>query len=203
MTALQIILIILAVILLLIFTFLMLPIRLKLTVTEKSAVFGVKLWLFDVFSTDKPKKSKEKNGGESKPKKEKKKRTFSEILELIEKIKDALERSAKGLKLLFSRFKIEKISIDAICAGEDAADAAMKYGVLCSALYGISGYLSSLDKLSKSKINVNASCDFMKADSEFRLELVASIRVIWATVHLLKIIFSSMNTITEVINNDK
>lgn len=206
MTAFQITLIVIAALLLSVFVLLMLPIRLFLTVTDKKAVFAVKLWVFSVFSTDKPKKEKKKkkkNDSEKKVKKEKKKKSFSEILELIGKLKEALEKSASGLKLLFSRFKIDKIRIEAVCAGEDAADTAMKYGILCSALYGVSGYLKTLDRLSKSKISANVMCDFVKEKSEFEFELVASIKVHWATKHLLKIIFSSMNTITEVMNNDR
>ncbi len=206
MTAFQITLIILAVITLLIFALIMLPIRLFLLVANGKAVFKVKLLLFTVFSTDAPKKKKgrkKKTSDTQKPKKEKKKRSIGETLELVGKLKDALEKSAEGLKLLFSRFKIEKIRIDTVCAGEDAADTAMKYGILCSALYGVSGYLKSLDRFSKTKTDVDVICDFTKNKSEFNFELAASIKVIWATTHLLKIIFSSMNTITEVINSDK
>lgn len=206
MTAFQITLTVIAVLALLIFALLMLPIRLSLTVSGEKAVFTVKLWLFSVFSTDRPKKRKKKKkkaDSEKKVKKEKKKRSFSETLELIEKLKDALEKSAYGLKLLFSRFKIDKIRIEAVCAGEDAADTAMKYGILCGALYGVSGYLKTLDRFSKSKITANVACDFTKDKSKFEFELAASIKVHWATRHLLKIIFSSMNTITEVINSDK
>lgn len=206
MTAFQITLIILAVTALLIFIFLMLPIRLSLIVANDKAIFGIKLWIFRLFSTDKPKKEKKKRKKSSKSeskKKEKKKRSFSDTIELIGKLKDALERSSEGIKLLFSRFKIDKIRIDAVCAGEDAADTAMKYGILSGALYGVSGYLKTLDRLSRSKININVECDFTKEKSEFEFELAASIKVHWATRHLLKIIFSSMNTITEVINSDK
>lgn len=206
MTAFQITLIILAVVFLIIFTLLMLPIRLCLLIANGKAVFRIKLWLFTFFSTDKPKKEKKekkKPSGTDKPKREKKKRSFSEILELVGKLKEALEKSAEGLKLLFSRFKIDIIRIDAVCAGDDAADTAMKYGIICSALYGLSGYLKTLDRLSRSKIDVNVACDFLKDKSEFEFELAASIKVHWATRHLLKIIFSSMNTITEVINSDK
>ena len=206
MTAFQITLIIIAALVLLILLLLMLPIRLYLKASSRGAVFGVKLWFIPVFSTDGPKKkrkSKKKAQSGEKPKKEKKKRRFSEILELIEKLKGALEKAAPGLKLLFGKFKINKIHINAICAGEDAADTAMKYGILCSALYGVSGYINSLDKLSKTKTDVNVACDFTRSESDFELELVASIRVFWATKSLLKIIFASMNTITEVMNSGK
>lgn len=176
MTAFQIILIILAVILLLIFIILMLPVRLILKLSNKQAFFCIKLWFYTAYTTKKPKK-----------------RNLQEVL----------EKALVLLKILLPKFKIDKIRLGVVCASEDAANTAMSYGILCSTLYGVGEYLKSLDKFSKTKIGVNVDCDFMKEQSEFDFELVASIRVIFALTSLFKEILLTMNTITEDTNSDK
>lgn len=198
----RIILTALAVLLLLIAIILILPIRLELYIKDSKAVFKVKLLFVNVFASDKERKPK-KQSSTSKNKKVKKKSSFSDTLNSAKKVLEALKKAEKGLKMLFLKFKIQRIKLFCVCGGEDAAETAMRYGMLCSVIYGIGGYLNSFKSFPASKLKTLVQCDFTKENSEYEFELCASISVFWALLTGSRIVFSSLNTITEVVNNDK
>lgn len=94
----------------------------------------------------------------------------------------------KQIAGLFKHIKIKKLFINCICGGEDAAQAAMDYGIACAAIYPISGYLHSIVKINSRKEDINVQCDFNREDSFFEFDTLLSVQVIFIITALIKLI---------------
>ncbi len=87
---------------------------------------------------------------------------------------------------LLKRVRIKKFHLLAICGGDDAADAAMDYGLVCAAVYPFVGYLESTAKFAKKANDIQVGCDF-ENEASFETEIIAKIRII----HLLRAVFKN------------
>ncbi len=197
MTALIIILSIIAVIAFLLF------ISVSLYIDYKEDEF--KVWVrylfikIPVYPRNK-KKRKSKKTEEKKPekqdkqpeeKKEKKENFFTStaksegvgaIIEILSKIIEIVKDfSSSTLKHL----KVKKLKLDVISAGEDAADAALNFGYACSVIYPALGALSGLIRFLKIP-DVNITVDYDKKETTASLMLQFKMRLFFLLAVILK-----------------
>ena len=86
---------------------------------------------------------------------------------------------------LIKRIKLKKLHVKVICAGGDAADAAMDYGLVCAAVYPFVGYIETNFKTKKDAIDLQLGCDF-DGDAYLGTDFIAQIRIIHIVRAVLK-----------------
>lgn len=72
---------------------------------------------------------------------------------------------------------VKRLRVDAVCAGADAAEAAMEYGATCAVIYPLLGYLEGNMKVRQKGLDINVNCDFSRVLGAFDLEAVISVRI--------------------------
>lgn len=82
----------------------------------------------------------------------------------------------------------EKLHIKAVCAGDDAADAAMEYGAVCAVVYPLAGYIETVMQVKQGGYDVSVICDFESYDTTFELDTVFRVRVFYIIGALFNII---------------
>lgn len=85
---------------------------------------------------------------------------------------------------LLRKMRVKRFKIIAVCAGEDAADTAMEYGTLCSAVYPLLGYIDTNVKSMKGA-DIRIGCDF-ENEAYFEADIYIKLRVIHVIGALLK-----------------
>lgn len=103
-------------------------------------------------------------------------------------VSDVIQRIATIVTLLAGRIfwllnycKIHKLRIFAVCADEDAADAAIDYGLVCAAVYPFTAFLTSNIKTAKNAEDISVLCDF-EGEKQLQFDLTVSVRII----HILR-----------------
>lgn len=192
MTALYIILGIIA----FIFILLMCPISFYLDYAENEFKFNV-YYLFFKFNVI-PSKEKEKTAPKKKKQSGKKgseeksessirklvnQKGISGLLELLKILLKTVSDAAVSTK---KHLIIYRLDVDVIVAGDDAADTAMKYGYVCSAVYPIISFVDS--NIKKCKHSENITADFDGKDIRIHCVIRARIKALF----LLK---TALNTV--------
>jgi hypothetical protein len=169
----------------------------------------VKLLFLTVFDLNKPKKEKKK-------KKPGKVGAFFKRLFGFDKAKTEIEDGenkkaisdkvtgfitlfmllADSALWLVKRIKLKRFGLDIICGGGDAADAAIEYGIVCSAVYPFIGYLETNFKGADKALDVNIGCDF-ENEAYFGTEMIAKLRIIHIVRAFLKGVSDIANEQTE------
>lgn len=141
-----------------------------------------------------PEKSKNKNKKPAQPKKSEKskkekkekkeefsfKKFFQEngVSGLINILKKILSLATGALKDVFSHIIIKELSVDITAGGEDAADTALNYGHICSAVYPAVSLLTQICKCRDFRVLVNP--DFTDgSESKAVCRVSASIKIFW------------------------
>ncbi len=106
------------------------------------------------------------------------------VSDTVNKVVTAISLFAGQVAWLFKRFKLRKLKVTAVCAGDDAADAAIEYGLVCAAIYPMSAYLDTNIKTKKNVQEINIGCDF-NGNAYFELGLKLSVRII----HVLRAVY--------------
>ncbi len=117
-------------------------------------------------------------------------KTYDDVLEVLDLIKNILEK----FKALMKHIVIKHFKFDITVGDADAAATAIKYGVICSAVYPIATILSNCFTFKPDYINVTAG--FGREQTEIYLKTKLSVRIIY----LIGFLFS---TIKEYINYRK
>lgn len=92
------------------------------------------------------------------------------LIELLKKMVDIILKAAKTVT---SHLVISKLDINVLVVGDDAADTAMKFGYLCSAVYPIVSIIES--HIKKCRHNENIVAGFN--DSKTKIYLVVKARI--------------------------
>lgn len=111
----------------------------------------------------------------------------SGISDTVEKVLTVLFLLAGQIMWLLKRVQFKKLRILAVCGGNDAADAAMEYGAVCSLIYPFAGYLETTLKIKEKSKDINVFCDF-EGEAVFETEIIAKIRII----HIVRAIFKNL-----------
>lgn len=193
MKALLIILGIIAFILIL----LMIPVRIKLDYGEKTTLrLGYFFLSFRIYpakekNPGKKKKTPEKKKEEEKKKPQKKKPgKLKQLLDkhgadgLIEILKEAAKIVTELLGGLARHLYFTRFNVRICVVGEDAADTAVKYGYVCSAVYLPIAVLSEHSVIKKHSEDISAG--FLAEKTAAELELTAKIRPLFLIPILLK-----------------
>ena len=92
----------------------------------------------------------------------------------------SIENYIEIIKIIFKQFifkiKVENFFLEAKIAGENAAEAALKYGKITALLYPITAFLDAKGFIKQAKINVDVN--FLSEESEYRGETEITIRLI-------------------------
>lgn len=187
----------------LIFIVLILPVSASITSSDtKKTEFKIKILFFTVFSSlksEKKKKSdpskKEQKSSEKEQNSDKYKRikhvlgidrfdsfeklynnvkkggidgTFSKTLGIIKFV-------LKQLKEVLNHIKLKKLNITYISGGDSASSAAFGYGIACSAVFPVSGYIQAVTN-GKDNVLLDVKCDFDADKPRFNIEAKASIK---------------------------
>lgn len=211
MTALFIILGIIVFILLLLF----LPISVFLSVKDDFKVI-VRFSGIKVFDTSKPKKEKKEktkpqdteNETQKGQKKENKlvntfknKKEESGIVGAVRYFGEIAKIILGKLVWFLKKLKFDHIRLNLSVSSEDAADTAIMYGTICTALYPILSLITSNASVKYKEINISA--DFNKTAIILDLSFCVKLRLIYALVALIKGYFEYRKFIKEEDKNER
>lgn len=99
--------------------------------------------------------------------------TYDDILELLHTAKEILSRFRRLLRYVV----IKNTELELSVVGDDAADTALKYGAVCSAVYPMLTLLAECFNFKPEKINISSG--FAKRETEFSLKSDFSVRIIF------------------------
>lgn len=106
------------------------------------------------------------------------------------KIKNILETLWSFLSQadsLFKNCRVTRLKLKIVCAGEDAAETAVNYGIVCATVYNLTGYLSTALKVKNNAIKVDISCDYVANNGSIEYDVILYLRVWVLLSSLLRI----------------
>ena len=128
---------------------------------------------------------------------QKKKKSLSDILDIISLVKDL---AAKVIKIFFGHLKVKVARLKIKVATGDAADTAIAYGLISQAAMYLFTLLSPLDGLSFPRDkDTEIVCDYLSDEMEIDVKISFSIRV-W---HVLHVGFGALGTLIKHKLKDK
>jgi len=104
---------------------------------------------------------------------------------------------AGQIKFLFGKLRLDKLKLLIVCGDGDAANAAMDYGLVCAAVYPLTGYLEANINAKKNAQDVRIGCDF-DGDSKIQIDIIISIRI----YNLLSAFMNAMSDMAEIAENN-
>ena len=133
---------------------------------------------FKVFSSEKNEKSTQKTDEKKAEKKDKdnffkrlqKKRGFTGA---VKELADFALKALRKLMRLLKHFSFKKIFLDIKVATESAADTAIEYGAVCSAVYPLASVFNSIADVKFRKIDISADFNLVSSEIEFEFEVGA------------------------------
>ena len=203
LTALKIIGTVLGFLAALIFIVLILPVSASITSSDtKKTEFKIKILFFTVFSSlksEKKKKSDSSEKGQKSSEKEQNSDKYKRIKHVLgidrfdsfEKLYNNVKKGGidgtfsktlgiikfvlKRLKEVLNHIKLKKLNITYISGGDSASSAAFGYGIACSAVFPVSGYIQAVTN-GKDNVLLDVKCDFDADKPRFNIEAKASIK---------------------------
>lgn len=178
MIALKILGIVIGALILLIGAICFIPVSLRLTSTADERL-GYKLYVLGIpINIDKmvKKKNAKSSAADNKKDEEENKVKSKPSLDELAGIVKAL---AKQFFWLLKRFKINKLHILSISAGDDAAEVAMQYGAICAVLYPITAIIESNMRIKKNAADISVLCDFERNEPVFEIDIKVCIKVFY------------------------
>lgn len=104
-------------------------------------------------------------------------RYFSELLQML----------LKRLWWVVKHLKFRHFVLDLTVATSDAANTALEYGAVCSAVYPVLSFLETESNFKNEGININA--DFDKKQPEFKISFCVTTRLLFWVVGTIAVIF--------------
>lgn len=92
----------------------------------------------------------------------------------------------KEIAVILKYCKLKKFQMNIVCAGDDAAEAAMEYGKCCAAVYPIAAFFGSVMKCRKKVWDININCNFANDKKTFRYDFLVRISLFRAIIALFK-----------------
>lgn len=203
LTALKIIGTVLGFLAALIFIVLILPVSASITSSDtKKTEFKIKILFFTVFSSLKSEKKKKSDSSEKEQKSSEKEQNSDKYKRIkhvlgidrfdsFEKLYNNVKKGGidgtfsktlgiikfvlKQLKEVLNHIKLKKLNITYISSGDSASSAAFGYGIACSAVFPVSGYIQAVTN-GKDNVLLDVKCDFDADKPRFNIEAKASIK---------------------------
>lgn len=120
------------------------------------------------------KKKKAANKTAEKPDKPEKKPDFKE--NLIKNLSLLTDIFKKILKLS-KKCTIKKAEFDMTYSAKDAAETAVNYGICCTTIYNMFGFLNSAMRFKEKGRKINLNCDFEQKKVTVQYHFVVSVRI--------------------------
>lgn len=98
---------------------------------------------------------------------------------------------------LFKRLRLDRLHVIAVCSGDDAAESATDYGLVCAAVYPLVGYLMGNINAKKGAEDVQIGCDF-DGNGYFECEITVSVRLMFIIRTLIKSLGDLMEVAQDV-----
>ncbi|MBR6573200.1 MAG: DUF2953 domain-containing protein [Clostridia bacterium] len=98
---------------------------------------------------------------------------YDKLVTLVNILKSVLSKFAKLLK----HTTLKNFNFNIVVAGSEAADTAIKYGKICSAVYPLSTFLSKCVNFKPESISVYS--DFSGNDTNYNLSFLLYVRIIY------------------------
>ncbi len=184
--------ILLALLLLIVVAVLLLPVRLRISAgsgRQPSVELKVLFLSFDL-NSDKEKKGKKKAPLTEEKKGEKK---SADLVGKVEQAVDFVKASLESIGWLIGKIKASRLYVRAVCGGEDAAQTAMEYGLICAVLYPLVGLLEANLRIDPRARQLEIGCDFDSKQAEFEFDLILSLRVYHAAQAVAKIVLKKIS----------
>lgn len=194
----KIVLIILGIIICLFLLLLILPLTVDLSY-DQNFVLKIKFSSITFFDSEKrvdikgkkarKKKSKEKAEGKTPQKENFFKKTYSQkgLLGSISYFSEIFVLAFKKLWWIIKRFKFRKFRLNLTVATSDAANTAINYGKICSAVYPAISFLENNANFKSKEININA--DFEKTNSQLQVGFSVTTRILFWLIAAITAIF--------------
>ena len=99
------------------------------------------------------------------------------------------------IKNLLRHIRFKNICLNLIYGSDDAADTAIKYGEICSAVYPVLSFIDTAGNVEFKKINV--SSDFGSATAEFDISLKLKTRIFFLLISAFKLYTKYKNFLGE------
>ena len=149
------------------FLLLCFPVRVHLQFDEELAI-RINYLFFRYQVT--PKKEDKKRKAEKNPEEEQeKKSSFLDIINkrglqgFLETIREFTSIARDSLQKILPHTIVERLNIQVLTVGEDAAQTAMMYGAACSVIYGFAGYVVSNSRCSNYSVEITPGFDAEKS----------------------------------------
>ena len=186
----KIFLFVLCIILLLIFAVLMLPVNLKI-LCRKGEEPKVKVSVLGIDFSTKSKNSKHKKANKPNSlnrnlKKLKQGFKNNSLSASAENVKEILTSVFDIILNAVSKCRLKKFNLKLICAENDAAKAAVEYGIASAVIYPFIGIIKNKVNCSKNAVNINLGCKYNSDETEFLFETVISFKVLYLVSALIK-----------------
>ena len=203
LTALKIIGTVLGFLAALVFIVLILPVSASSTSSDtKKTEFKIKILFFTVFSSLKSEKKKKSDSSKKEQKSSEKEQNSDKYKRIkhvlgidrfdsFEKLYNNVKKGGidgtfsktlgiinfvlKQLKEVLNHIKLKKLNITYISGGDSASSAAFGYGIACSAVFPVSGYIQAVTN-GKDNVLLDVKCDFDADKPRFNIEAKASIK---------------------------
>ena len=203
LTALKIIGTVLGFLAALVFIVLILPVSASITSSDtKKTEFKIKILFFTVFSSLKSEKKKKSDSSKKEQKSSEKEQNSDKYKKIkhvlgidrfdsFEKLYNNVKKGGidgtfsktlgiikfvlKQLKEVLNHIKLKKLNITYISGGDSASSAAFGYGIACSAVFPVSGYIQAVTN-GKDNVLLDVKCDFDADKPRFNIEAKASIK---------------------------
>ncbi|MBR6510400.1 MAG: DUF2953 domain-containing protein [Clostridia bacterium] len=98
---------------------------------------------------------------------------FGAVKKLLGFFNDALTH----IKPFLRHIKVKKVILNLVISGDDAADTAIKYGQVCTAVYPVLSFFESVCGVDFKKINVKS--DFTDNKNEFDFSLLIKLKIFY------------------------
>lgn len=169
----------------------------------KIKFFGIKVWELKQPEPEKAhkpdkteqtdtEKEKEENAAVSLFKKLKKKHGF---VGAVKKLFGFFKVCLGDIKNLLRHIKIKSICLNLIYGSDDAADTAIKYGEICSAVYPVLAFFDTAENVEFKQINL--SSDFGSPAAEFNISLKLKTRIFFLIISAFKLYTKYKNFLNE------
>ncbi len=170
----------------------LLPVSVKLSYDDEFK-YKVKIAFITLdFEKEKPKKQKKSNKPKEKTVKNTKKNFFEKlkdkkgfvgaVKEIFSFVKDCVEPLKKFLRFV----QFSDIRLFVAVVGDDAAQTAIDYGIICSAVYPTLSFVEGFANLQYKSVDIKA--DFENKKSDFKISLKIKTSIIFILILLIRVL---------------
>lgn len=169
---------------------------------------AVRYLLFKMLFPKAKKDNKKKNGGTEQPA-EKEKSTVRRLIDekgvavAVSEIAEAVKAILGSIGIAARHTRVKQFRLEIDVATDDPAKTAVAYGAVCAAVYPTLTFLYTRLKFSESGTDVSVNSRFDSDKSDVRFEAKAKLKLCFAVLALLKVLFVLVRQKVKIALNSK